>query len=278
MGAMQMEPEPRKEGAQSHAEAYAQHYAVYGYGQSVAAQVDPATTIYAQADAESRAATLAAEMMDDSLRGQPISGVATYLAPQVSLSDVATDVDQFADQCNYCSENNISIPCIEDNKSEPLPINLASVVHAFVDPTAYQDPSVARLLLQHLPQQVSALTESSRITYSHYSPDDARHFFGERLRRFLLPRLGSEPPSVGKPALHQGLLYKVHTDTYGLRIYYTPAYWFSPNQVFGSPTSPVEGWIMPGRYKFGAAGASYRLKFDEGEFNIPPSTEAHLEI
>lgn len=69
---------------------------------------------------------------------------------------------------------------------------------------------------------------------------------------------------------------RVHTQTAGLRVHYTPSYFFTPNQVLGAPTTPVDGWVQPGRYKFGAMGKGFPLKFDPADFDIPPQTEAHL--
>jgi hypothetical protein len=244
MGAMAMEPEPARAAFESHAQ--------------------PAP--------EQRALWLASDMLAARFKGVSVN---QDLASSVPLGDVEADVDQFIDQNIYCSENSLPVPCLGDNRSEPLPIDLTGIVHPFIRSSAtYRNPEIARVLLSQLPDQVSSLADASGLTYGEYSPEEARDFFNTRLRQFLEPRITKASSETA--VVHQGLKFKVYTYTSGLRVHFTRAYWFSPNQVFGAPTTPVEGWIMPGRYKFGTIGPAYGLQFDDGEYNIPPSEEAHL--
>jgi hypothetical protein len=314
MCAMQMEPEPRHEeegsssytystsgpqGEEESSSRYAEDipdpyyldysrgeyadrdredYFDYSRGEVMSAPADPDREDYLGATAEERASNLATAMIGTGVNEESATEVASYLEPEIVLSDVATDVDRFTDQYNYCRYNNLHIPCLEDGDSEPLPVNLAGILHSSVDPTVYQDPDLIVLLLNKLTEQVGGLAELSHLTVGQYAPGDAKGFFGERLRRFLIPRCRSRQPEVRMPGHDKGLRFKVHTQTSGLRVHYTPAYWHDSNQVFGSPTSPVEGWIMPGRYRFGAASKSHRLRFDKGEYLIPPLEEAYLQI
>lgn len=235
---------------------------------------EPSQSAFTQAAPEQQALWLASDMLAARVKGVSLP---QSLASPVPLGDVEADVDQFVDQNIYCSENGLPVPCLEDNKSEPLPINLTGIVHPFIRSSAiYRNPEVARALLSQLPDQVSALANDSGLAYGEYSPQEARDFFNIRLRQFLEPRITRASSEKTTSMVHQGLKFKVHTYTNGLRVHFMPAYWFSPNQVFGSPTTPVEGWIMPGRYKFGTVGPAYGLQFDDGEYNIPPSQEAHI--
>jgi hypothetical protein len=230
-------------------------------------------------ESEQLAMSLAADMMAAGVEGLSTSEISVRLSPWIALADVEADVDQFTDQYKYCSENSLSMPCFEDNKTEPLPINLAGIVYPSIRSSAvYQKYDLAQAMLTLLPEQVSEIAESSGLAYSEYSPEDARNFFSRRLRKFLVPRVKTSNAKDTRRAPHQGLRFKVHTYKSGLRVHYMPAYWFNPNQVFGSPTTPVEGWITPGRYRFGAVGRTYSLRFDDGEFDIPPAEEAHLQI
>ncbi len=77
------------------------------------------------------------------------------------------------------------------------------------------------------------------------------------------------------PRLRQ---FTVHTATSGLRIHYTPAYFINWSNVFGSPTSPVAGWLQAGRYKFGGMDASANFRFDNANFDSPPLTSATLVL
>lgn len=286
---MQMEPESQSEGDYSYHYRYEQSpspqqepepeyssYPEHAYSYETALN-EQQTDI--ESEPEELAVSLVATMMEAGLGGRSISDVVADLAPQARLADVEADVNQFKDQYEYCSENGIPIPCFEDDKgSIPLPLNLAGVVHPFASPTVHQPPDVARWLLKLLPEQVKLMAQSSSLEYSEYSPNEVREFFGHRLRQFLIPRLGTSRSESSKTADNYGLRFRVFARTDGLRIYYTPAYWFTPNQVFGAPTSPVEGWIMPGRFRFGAYGGSLSLRWDDGEYSIPPSEEARLEI
>lgn len=241
---------------------------------AMAMEPEPTQSAFAHATPEQHALWLASDMLSARVKG--VSAPQSLASP-VPLGDVEADVDQFVDQNIYCSENGLPVPCFEGNMSEPLPIDLTGIVHPFIRSSAiYRNPEIARVLLSQLSDQVSSLADASGLTYGEYSPEEARDFFNTRLRQFLEPRITRASSENATPVVHQGLKFKVHTYTSGLRVHFTPAYWFSPNQVFGSPTTPVEGWIMPGRYKFGTVGPANGLQFDDGEYNIPPSEEAHI--
>jgi hypothetical protein len=71
---------------------------------------------------------------------------------------------------------------------------------------------------------------------------------------------------------------EIHTEESGLRIHYTPSYFIDWSNVFGAPTTPLSGWILPGRYKFGAMRANGELLTDNSNFDVPPTTTAHLVL
>lgn len=76
------------------------------------------------------------------------------------------------------------------------------------------------------------------------------------------------PPAVGAGG---GLQVQVSCLTPGLRIHISPAYFI--NWVFfGSPTTPVTSYVLPGRYVFAGDGPMLpkRTK-DDGVFCIPPT-------
>jgi hypothetical protein len=80
---------------------------------------------------------------------------------------------------------------------------------------------------------------------------------------------GSSPaPAVGPGG---GLQVQVSCLTPGLRIHVSPAYFISW-AFFGSPTSPVTSYVLPGRYIFAGDGPMLpkRTK-DHGLFCIPPT-------
>jgi hypothetical protein len=78
----------------------------------------------------------------------------------------------------------------------------------------------------------------------------------------------SPPPAVGQGG---GLQVQVSCRTPGLRIHVAPAFFI--NWVFfGSPTTPVTSYVLPGRYVFAGDGPMLpRLTKDGGTFCIPPT-------
>lgn len=81
------------------------------------------------------------------------------------------------------------------------------------------------------------------------------------------------PPAVGAGG---GLQVQVSCLTPGLRIHISPAYFI--NWIyFGSPTSPVTSYVLPGRYVFAGDGPMLpKRKKDNGVFCIPPSYHPSL--
>lgn len=79
---------------------------------------------------------------------------------------------------------------------------------------------------------------------------------------------GPPPPAVGPGG---GLQVQVSCLTPGLRIHVAPVYFISW-VFFGSPTTPVSSYVLPGRYTFAGDGPMLpRLTRDRGVFSIPPS-------
>lgn len=82
------------------------------------------------------------------------------------------------------------------------------------------------------------------------------------------PAGGSPPPAVGAGG---GLQVQVSCRTPGLRIHVSPAY-FVTWQFFGSPSTPVTSYVLPGRYIFAGDGPMLpRQRRDNGVFCIPPT-------
>ena len=84
---------------------------------------------------------------------------------------------------------------------------------------------------------------------------------------------GPPPPAVGASG---GLQVQVSCLTPGLRIHISPAYFI--NWVFfGSPTTPVTSYVLPGRYVFSGDGPMLpKRKMDNGVFCIPPTYNPSL--
>jgi hypothetical protein len=73
-----------------------------------------------------------------------------------------------------------------------------------------------------------------------------------------------------------GLQVQVSCSTPGLRIHVSPAI-FRDWVVFGSPTTPVTNYILPGRYIFAGDGPMLPKRVtDNGVFKIPPTYQPTL--
>jgi|SRR5271163_5118341 len=90
--------------------------------------------------------------------------------------------------------------------------------------------------------------------------------------------VGAAPSGFTQPP-NPYLPFEVHTRESGLRVHYSPAYFLDWSHVFGTPTTPSNGWIMPGRYKFGGMRMNGDFLVDNSaNFDIPPLSEAHLVL
>ena len=77
------------------------------------------------------------------------------------------------------------------------------------------------------------------------------------------------PPPPGDPG--GGLKVQVSCNTTGLRIHASPAY-FITWTYFGSPSSPVVGNLLPGRYIYAGDGSPLQsFTPDDGVLSIPPT-------
>lgn len=94
------------------------------------------------------------------------------------------------------------------------------------------------------------------------------------------PRRGTGPGSISPPppavGPGGGLQVQVSCLTPGLRIHVSPAYFI--NWVFfGSPTTPVSGYVLPGRYVFAGDGPMLPKRTrDRAVFSIPPNYHCTL--
>lgn len=201
-------------------------------------------------------------------------------------------MDRFSAQFQFCSAYGLPFPCLEIHEEEPIPVDFSfgSVLYSTDNASSNLYPhyqELDRLLYSKLSTgKVLFFTISgvdytpSGIGYSFYPPEETKGFLKNRLIKFLLSRFqakdqeGSPPTS---PPVNLGVPFQVITKYDGLRVHYSPAYFFNPSLVFGSPTSPVLGLIQPGRYLFGVAGRGLAEPwFSTAEVDIPP--DDHMEL
>ncbi len=153
----------------------------------------------------------------------------------------------------------IAIPNFETGKYAPIP-NPADIYYIFKNRPSDIYPEV------------------------HYlKPEEAVFGFSQQLTAFLTGRMAASTYfSFGKrpsdsPGGSNMLTVRVHTQTIGARVSYSPAY-FINFIVFSGPTTPAESYILPGRYIFLLATADRDEIRDSGVFDIPPSFDLTLMV
>ena len=183
--------------------------------------------------------------------------------------DVEGDVVNFAFQVSWANRFGLSLPCVPAADGYPIPISLFPERIALIQPSKLTE----ELFDRPDPWWFAGIPE---LELSYVSTKESRDFFRRRLIRFLTARFSARQSDI---STGPGLQFTVETDTKGLRVHYSPAYFFEPEHVLNSPTSPVTGWIQPGRYIFGAGPLGKKPDFDfTAEYDIPPHTFAKLGI
>jgi hypothetical protein len=189
-------------------------------------------------------------------------------------ADVEADVERFSLQVKFCLDNERLFPCLVMASGDPLPIDFTFGAGFYTSPGPQWNLichyDTHRIFLDIQGQCFEGPTVYSRA----FPPEETKGFFKSRLQRFLASRFKStEEAESDRP----GLPLRVVTRKSGLRVHYSPAYFFNPALVFGSPTSPVSGFIQPGRYIFGVVGGDLpKPTFISAEYDIPPTEEVHL--
>jgi hypothetical protein len=118
-------------------------------------------------------------------------------------------------------------------------------------------------------------------------PDAVPKMILQPLTKFLTVRFqwvadNPEMKSLGAASSAQAnnpyLPFTVHTNTRDLRIHYSKTFAINFNNVFGAPTTPLNGWILPGIHKFAGIDESGNFFYDSGSFTTPPDFSAQLMI
>jgi hypothetical protein len=74
------------------------------------------------------------------------------------------------------------------------------------------------------------------------------------------------------------LPFTVETLASGLRIHYSNTFIINFNHVFGAPTTPLNGWILPGIYRFAGMDKAGGFLFDKAAFTTSSAGTANLMI
>jgi hypothetical protein len=208
------------------------------------------------------------------------------------LGDVEFDVEKLSSMV-YVWTRNISdrYPCVLD-KDGPVPV-LPGLAFGFGLPFPYRYPDYERpwRFFESAYFELERFYKRRDLKLDGLDRDKLTGIFRERLTRFVTVRSGEDEAPTPRTAVALGaaragftsvvspyLNLEIQTEEPGLRIHYTPAYFIDWSHVFGSPTTPLAGWILPGRYKFGGMRMNGEFLIDNANFDVPPISTARLVL
>jgi hypothetical protein len=219
-----------------------------------AAAPDPEWGHQADVDARGRANELAERLISRDRSEELVDAVIPVGdRDRIALHDVQNTLEHFNRQQRVLLHLDLGFPCVDMPGGVPLPIGLPIELLP-------EDAKTARTRLSNESSQLGFGDQEVR----QRDPEEARGFLRRRLVPFLASRIATSK-SAG-PGVPTGTGYQFRVETpgrSGLRVHYSPAYFFDPRNVFGSVLStPVDGLLLPGRYVFGAMALSAGLKWD----------------
>jgi len=193
------------------------------------------------------------------------------------VRDVFRDVERLSAEFSEYRKKRWGVLCARVGDDELVPIELTGSL--ILDPGSrrpllqpYFDKDHKRTVLAYLKRNGEDVVEASL--------DKAIAETKKNLTSFLSFRFAaaSKAESVGtswregfestrgQSGSKGGLAVTVSCRTHGLRLHIAPSY-FRTWVFFGSPTTPVSGSVLPGRYSFASDGPLV----DPGVFSIPPT-------
>ena len=225
----------------------------------------------------------------------------------VSIADIEGDTLEFLSELELWSYVRRGVPSMSLQDGPSAPVSLAVLGDRWgggffgssVAPSAFAISSRELLfdLIYHIRDIISKKLLSENIEW--LDGDKARVNFVSGATSFLQKRIsyarlwGAKiAPYAGHAPLLSlarhlggsrsqvpGCLFSVTTNTPSLSVYWSGAYYITPN-FFGHPTSPVTGVLQAGTYVFGVGGGAYRnlAQWDTNAVcSLPGAPAAHLQ-
>jgi hypothetical protein len=230
--------------------------------------VDPA-----EADRFAQAAqAMAKALTAPAASSAPLSTLARALGnrAKIEVDDVQASLAGYRSQDKMLEAVGRGVPCVDVEGDDPLPLWL-------LDPSGS-----AESLFLALDSPATFIGETSEAIREH-TRANAKDFLRRRLASFLSFRLlarsrAGAPPTAGvdpDPGRSPSTNFRVETPgRVGWRVHYSPAYFLDPYHQFGSNLStPVDGFLRPGRYVFGAKPVDGQLRWDSSAmYDVPGGT------
>jgi hypothetical protein len=181
------------------------------------------------------------------------------------LGDVELSADRYAQQDRQLSRLGLPTPAVLLGR-DWIPVDLG------VDNWRDVPENVARGLLDSFAASPTSF-HRDLVDQGH-----AENGFKEGLRRFLKSRVFPADTRASPPHASGGFMFEVSTNSAGLRVHYSPAFFINSRTVFGLPSTPVQARLQPGRYVFGAYPPDCGYWSNE-EYDVPGTTsKAHLDV
>jgi len=216
-------------------------------------------------------AALAKELVDRLLRGLGTEERA-YGSGKIDIYtvDVEVALEQYEVQFRLHRDLGKPFPClVSDHTKYPCPINLLPGIAPWVgfDYIRAGRTLGPRLLFTIFDYLEADLFGFGEVRIEYFEPERTIEFLRARLRDFLTTRFGARRSDISKSP---GIWVRVEAASSGLRVHYSPAYFFDSTNILNAPTTPVFGWMQPGRYLFGASHPGHKPQFDfTAEYDIP---------
>ena len=215
-----------------------------------------------------------------------------FVRSSVTRYSLLADVEFAKEELSYALlwANNVGapVPCIRDGEATVpivgLPLSPA-ILRRF--PPGYFPPYPYPPFFREpfFYESFAQAFAGSEIVMS--KPSEVPEMVSRPLTKFLNVRFqwiadNPEFRSAGAAASAQAnnpyLPFMVSTNTSGLRIHYSKTFAINFNNVFGAPTTPLNGWILPGIHKFAGMDGGGNFHYDTGTFTTPPDFSAQLMI
>ena len=230
------------------------------------------------------------------------------IPPDVVVSDVEADVRTFSNELSFLNDFGADVPAalIGD---EVVPVSLSVTFNlrdGLLPPFSLPfDPRDRRhsIFYEYLYRYLGPMLREHGAAdgFTTMKPEEARKTFGTRAASFVATRFASvreyrhedtrhtwQRPSLlnlsrwlgGPQVMTPGCHFTVSTNSNGLRVFWSGAYWITPNN-FNHPTSPTSSVLQSGTYVFGVDGGAYgnRVQWDKNAVvTLPGAPYVHLNF
>lgn len=236
------------------------------------------------------------------------------LEKNLVISDLESDANLFSSEFYLAKDFNVGLPSVRiaGDDGYVVPVSLSSLFGSiFGSPYNIVFSTRARgrrwwrhnhYIYEWIHDSIRLFRDEEQLAgFRTISPDEAREAFSGRAINFLATRIAAvrsfnegettEREKWGRPAslniaqnfggrrvVTPGCYFSVSTNSSGLRVFWSGAYYIAPN-YFSHPTSPVTSVLQAGTYVFGVDGGAYgnTIQWDTNAvLSLPGKPFVHL--